>query len=201
MSNLSFAYRLVFYGDWHTGSGLAAGAEVNLTVARDRKGHPYVPGKTLKGLLHEAALDLRDFGDSAAITADFIKTVFGEGEDKRSSNAPVADEIIASKSFFSNATLSAAFRAELGEGEQPFLFRTLNSTAIDEQGVAKDKSLRSLEVTIPLVLFARVDQLPEEYHPALKRCCNYVKRLGQNRNRGLGKCQLQPINQTAHATH
>lgn len=194
MSTTPFTYRLVFYGDWHTGSGLAAGAEVNLTVARDREGYPFVPGKTLKGLLHEAALDLLDFGDPA-ITPDFIQTVFGEGEDQRPDNA------IASNSFFSNATLSASFRAEVGKGELPFLFRTLNSTAIEENGIAKGKSLRSLEVTIPLVLFARVDQLPEEYHAPLERCCKYVKRLGQNRNRGLGKCQLEPIKPSAHATH
>ena len=51
-------YDLEFFSDWHCGSGLASGAEADAVVIKDRNGLPYVPGKTLKGLIKEAYMQL-----------------------------------------------------------------------------------------------------------------------------------------------
>lgn len=51
-------YNVEFYSDWHCGSGLASGAEADAVVIKDKDGMPYVPGKTLKGLIDEAYMAL-----------------------------------------------------------------------------------------------------------------------------------------------
>ena len=48
-------YTIEFFSLWHCGSGLAAGADVDERVIRDKDGLPYVPGRTVKGLLRDAA--------------------------------------------------------------------------------------------------------------------------------------------------
>ena len=48
-------YSITFHGDWHCGSGMAAGAELDALVIKDGRGFPYIPGKTIKGLLREQA--------------------------------------------------------------------------------------------------------------------------------------------------
>ena len=54
-------YKITFYSNWHCGSGLAAGADTDELVIKDRNGLPYVPGRTIKGLLREAAMMLSQF--------------------------------------------------------------------------------------------------------------------------------------------
>ena len=51
---MTLYYNLTFFTDWHCGSGLAAGADVDTLVVKDKNGLPFVPGKTLKGLIREA---------------------------------------------------------------------------------------------------------------------------------------------------
>lgn len=43
----SITYSIEFLGHWHCGSGLAAGA----LVVKDAQGPPFVPGRTVKGLV------------------------------------------------------------------------------------------------------------------------------------------------------
>jgi hypothetical protein len=65
------------------------------------------------------------------------------------------------------------------------------STAIDPNGIAKEGSLRRIEVTIPLTLEAEILNIPdEEFKNLLIEALSMVKRLGVNRNRGLGRCSL-----------
>ena len=54
MNTKTIKYVIEFYSDWHCGSGLASGAEADAVVIKDKHGLPYVPGKTLKGLVREA---------------------------------------------------------------------------------------------------------------------------------------------------
>ena len=65
-----------------------------------------------------------------------------------------------------------------------------NSTKIDENGIAEEHSLRKIEVTVPLILFAEISDLPAEYSPQMEKCLKFIKRLGTNRNRGLGRCNI-----------
>ena len=47
--------KLKFNSDWHIGSGTGIPGNVDSQVLRDEDGFPYVPGKTLTGILRDAA--------------------------------------------------------------------------------------------------------------------------------------------------
>jgi CRISPR/Cas system CMR subunit Cmr4 (Cas7 group RAMP superfamily) len=59
-------YQIEFFSEWHCGSGLAAGADVDALVVKDKDKLPFVPGKTIKGLIREAADVLTLFGEQQA---------------------------------------------------------------------------------------------------------------------------------------
>ena len=48
-------YYLQFVSYWSCGSGLDAGVESDVLPIKDAEGLPFVPGKTIKGVLREAA--------------------------------------------------------------------------------------------------------------------------------------------------
>ena len=48
---MDITYTIEFFSYWHCGSGLSAGADVDSLVIKDAIGMPFVPGKTIKGLI------------------------------------------------------------------------------------------------------------------------------------------------------
>src|SRR5450759_1702956 len=67
-------YTITFFSDWLCGSGLSGGSESDAQVKKTKDGLPYVPGKTVKGLLKDAA---RDLFEEDPDYNDFIETCFG----------------------------------------------------------------------------------------------------------------------------
>lgn len=195
MNNDDVNYQITFYSDWHCSSGQSAGFGVDLTVIRDRYGLPFIPGRTLKGLLRDAAENFMELSgaDNYDSWEKFIKDIFGKGGEKTGGSA--------TKCYFSNAELPDDIKSYLGanDEEKDFLFRTISSTAINERGVAKEHSLRVMETVVPLTLKATIHNFPESGgdHAKLTQCMQWIKRLGLNRNRGLGRCswQIQPEQQ------
>ena len=172
----TLTYVIEFFSNWHCGSGQAAGADVDALVVKDRDGLPYVPGRTLKGLLKEAANDL--FEDETA-----INTVFGISGDKKNHQTGCA--------FFSNATFADEERKAIVDNKWTnHLFQTFSSTAIDENGIAKDNSLRKIETVVPCKLQGIISNVSKEYVDMLEEAMHFVKRMGTGRNRGYGRCQL-----------
>ena len=47
--------RVIFESDWHVGSGAGIPGHLDSQVLRDGNGLPFVPGKTLTGILRDAA--------------------------------------------------------------------------------------------------------------------------------------------------
>jgi CRISPR/Cas system CSM-associated protein Csm3 (group 7 of RAMP superfamily) len=186
-------YKIEFYSYWHSGSGLSIAAGADLRVNKDKDGLPFIPGKTLKGLLREAAENLL-LVNPEIFPGDFIKRVFGE----KLTPDTVTKNLIEAESFFSNAQLTDNLKNKIiqQKGMSDFLYDQIYSTAIEENGLAKEGSLRQMEVTIPLELFAGIENFPKEneYLESLMVCMNWVKRLGVNRNRGLGRCKIEILN-------
>lgn len=165
------------------------GANSDATVQKDKEGRPFIPGKTLKGLLREAAEILQELGHSE-INETFITDVFGRKnlDDKESKEDNRIER--EAKSFFGNATLSAALLKGIDKKIAKHLYQQVASTAIEANGQAKNYSLRSVEVTVPLVLYASVNSFDKKHKDAMKACFSWIKRMGLNRNRGLGRCQF-----------
>ena len=162
-------YTVTFYDFWHLGSGVSAGAQMDSLVVKDENGLPYVPGKTIKGLLRE---------NVEILDASKARDIFGfEGANIASS-------------YFSNATLDEATQEHLNNNPtlKKHLFDKVTSTAIDENGIADDKSLREIEVVVPLTLSGTIECEEKEL---IKQAALMIKQMGLNRNRGLGRCKVE----------
>ncbi len=181
-------YTITFYSPWHCGSGLSAGADVDALVVKDENGMPFVPGKTLKGLIREA---LENYISMSYDTQeDIIKTA--EETFGRKCNNTNENESAMGSAHFSNAVLcSQEYDTIVRNNLQKYLYSKLTTTAIDENGIAKDHSLRSEEVVVPCTLYASITGVPENIYEILTNSFGLIKRLGQKRNRGLGRCDIK----------
>ncbi len=74
-------YQIQFYGYWHVGSGLSASTYADAVVMKDPDDLPIIPGKTLKGLLREAAHTIHQYQPDL-VSCDFMRDVFGTSGDK-----------------------------------------------------------------------------------------------------------------------
>jgi hypothetical protein len=177
--------KIELFSEWQCGSGLASGADVDLLAIKDTQGFPIIPGRTLKGLLADAAAQLAALStdeDRKASWTLFKDTCFG----KQNEDAQKTTE--SGCLFVANAGLGPATREAITNPS--LLFRKRAGTAIDENGQAKEHTLRRIEVAIPMTLYAVIDGCPDAYESHLKKCLQWVKHLGSQRNRGFGRCQI-----------
>lgn len=173
-------YKITFLDFWHLSSGLSGGVRLDSSVIKDSEGFPFVPAKTLKGVLREVA---ETFGN------DFVNECFGEVAQKDR----VPKE---SKCHFSNATISQATKDAL-KNLTHFLYAKITSTAIDENsGSAKEGSLRKIEVTKPLSLYGTIHNVPTNYADIMINTLKSLKSMGLNRNRGLGRLKIEILENT-----
>ncbi len=168
-------YNIKFYSNWHCGSGLAAGADVDALVVKDSDGLPYVPGRTIKGLLRDAATEL-------GYDVSSINKVFGKaGEQKNQTGC----------AFFSNVVLPEQEAKEIVKGQlASHLYQTFSFTAIDENGIARDNSLRKIETVVPCSLEGTISGIDSNDEAMLKEAMKFIKRMGTGRNRGYGRCKI-----------
>ncbi len=180
-------YTITFHSDWHCGSGLAAGADVDALVIKDKDHLPYVPGKTLKGLIRQAVEDLLSFGVTLK-DKGLIEKTFGKLTEEGNNTIWKHDQV-----FFSNAELEESSRQYICQQRlQKYLYRNIANTAINPKtGIADKHSLRKVEVCPPgVVLHAYIDNVPDEMVGLITDGMKFIKRLGVNRNRGLGRCTI-----------
>jgi CRISPR/Cas system CSM-associated protein Csm3 (group 7 of RAMP superfamily) len=179
-------YKIKFLSDWHIGSGLGAGAETDAEIIKSSDGLPYIPGKTIKGLLKNACHDIADINESK-ISKEIINQIFGKDADK-------TDKSEAGSAFFGNATICIDESKEIIQnGLQEYLFKNISSTAIDENTrIASPKSLRSMEVCMPITLNGSIE-IDQKHIEAITLACKWVRHIGVNRNRGLGRCTIAII--------
>lgn len=186
----TIVYKIEFFNYWHSGSGLSGSTYADSIVNKTERNLPYIPGKTLKGLLRDAAERINEL-NPRLVNDNFISEVFGE----RSDNKQVTKED-EGKAFFSNALLSADLSNRIRNDKNNLsdsLYTVISSTKIDKNGQAEDGSLRQLEVAIPVILYASIEHFPSHYEQELEYCMAWIKEMGQNRNRGLGKCKFSII--------
>ena len=166
-------YKVTFLDYWHLSSGLSAGAKLDSTVTRDENGLPYIPGKTIKGLIREMA--------ELTCNKEFVTKCFGSSSDIGECN-------------FSNAEIEENTKKTIiNNSLQNQLFDEIASTKIDDKGIAESGSLREIEVVIPMTLYGEIKNIPDEYKQEMIKALNKVKRMGLNRNRGLGRCIIEVI--------
>ena len=158
---MELKYELKFYDYWHLSSGLSSGAKFDRSVVKDKNGIPYASGKTIKGLIKEML-------EWDEIDVEFLH-----------------------RCYFSNATIKDDTKRQIIENNlQDNLFDVIASTKIGENGIAVDDSLREIEVVIPIGLYGEILDISEKDIDSLVKAMKMVKRMGLNRNRGLGRCEF-----------
>lgn len=185
-------YQIFFFSDWHCGSGLSGGFGINQLVIRDKNGLPFIPGRTLKVLLRDAAENISTLDPSNQAAWDtFINTVFGTRKGAAEPN------FILASCYFSDGQIPVDIKTHLANNAdlKQFIFRESSSTAINDNGLAKAHSLRVQETVIPLTITANISNFPvdDDFDDKLSICMKWVKRLGVNRNRGLGRCCFEIV--------
>ena len=173
-------YTITFYAQWHCGSGTAAGADLDALVIKDKNEMPFIPGKTLKGLIREAVENLIQLeGKTDTLQAE-VEEAFGKEGDQTGCL------------HFSNATMKEQeYQAIVSHKAQQYLFNKVTTTSIGKDGVAKDHSLRSMETVVPCELQAEISDVPTELRDPIVRAFGLIKRMGLKRNRGLGRCEIK----------
>lgn len=186
---MNLTYKIEFFSYWHAGSGLAGSTYADSIVNKNTHGLPYIPGKTLKGLLRDAAEKINSYNNEL-ISKEFITKVFGARAEEGNTNYQEEGS-----AFFTNAGLSKGLSEEIMKSELVNeLYKVISSTKIDENGQAKEGSLRQLEVTIPLTLYGTIEQLDGSiFKEEITMCFDWIKQMGQGRNRGLGKCKFSIV--------
>lgn len=186
---MELTYKLTFLSDWHCGSGLSGGAEADATVIKDSQNLPYIPGKTIKGLLKEALEEMQEIWQQEEYRKQVDQLLGYELKDP--SGQKVIDTISGS-AFFSNAILPDKEKKEITPETSPFLYRVLASQKMEAKGISKQGSLRELEVCIPLTLEGKIMGIAtQDQFDLVTKALQWVRHLGVNRNRGLGRCRFE----------
>ena len=159
---MTLKYELKFYDYWHLSSGLSAGAKLDSTVVKNDDRLPYASGKTIKGLVREM-LELDE------TNLDFLH-----------------------KCYFGNAVIDDKIKKEIiSNNLQDNLYGIIASTKVGSDGIAVDDSLREIEVVIPISLQGEILDIPsKDDYEKLLNALKMIKRMGLNRNRGLGRCEF-----------
>lgn len=191
---MSYQLKIDIQSYWHPGTGSGRGSDVDAVTHRDAEGLPCLPGKSLKGILRDAVSRWEQFTQANTLPS-LANKLFGAGADEgdtwlglvRVSDAVLADDI--------RYHLIKSAKDDDGKNNLiPSLYRSIYSTAIEHQtGTAVNKSLRGMEVVIPLTLYATLAEVPNAEHPVsnwhktIEQSLSLIQAVGAHRSRGLGR--------------
>lgn len=181
---MKIIYNIKLLSDWHVGSGLDAGADADALVLKDENNLPYIPGKTIKGLLKDS---LNEICEIEQETKSKVDKIFGWEEED------VNEKVFKTHSglaYFSNAKLSENEQQEITKELSAHLYKNIASTRIGKNGLVVRGSLRTIQVCIPVSLKGSIETDVENADEILGKAMKWTRYLGVGRNRGLGRCKF-----------
>lgn len=211
-------FEMELLSDTTFGSGESKNGAVNTEVLRDSDGFPYLHGKTFKGFLRESYERYlkgilgdkflnKNFG-IAGYKDENIYSKENDGEFKFS-NITLNEELKKNiKSLFENKYGKTLKKKDLKRFIEIYLMDDITSTKMDEDGVAKDKSLRVTRVIKKGAIFEgyietkkRLDDEKNEVEN-LKLLLKSLTQVGVNKSRGKGlvKITLKSPNEEVEET-
>ena len=150
---------LEFRSWWLSGTGAGRGRLLDAACYRDADGLPAMPMSQVKGALRETAERLAEIG-RAGWNRSRVERVFGERADKAGLSAPGA------VAFLGEAVIAESDRTGIAEDaaheRRGMLYRRIASTAIDEQGTARDRTLRYVEAAVPVTLKGQLEWIAKD---------------------------------------
>ena len=197
--NTTKTLKLKFHSDWHIGSGTGIPGCMDRQVLRDEGGLPYVPGKTLTGILRDAAewvAHARDSAEKSTKWTDALVSLLG-GQNP-SLDGTGGTEARPAAIGIGSAEFSREIQDYFSERKEiiPMLFITQPGVKIDPTtGCSLEEHLFSTEkVRKGCTLYAPIKydrELTPDEEKLLCDARNAVRRIGGKRRRGGGKCSLE----------
>jgi len=191
---------LTFESDWHVGEGAGSLGHIDRIVRRDPEDKlPYVPGKTLTGILRDGCEKVAyglDNGNEGGGWQRFLCGIFGEQSQGTNNIATTTN----ARLDIDSARLDPSLRSALANSAELKAALTFVKTGIkiDEDGIAVSKKLRYEEVVLAgAELYAEAKlELPDGVTrqaalALLAAGAKAVGRLGAKRRRGNGRCVLE----------
>ena len=170
-------------------------SNLDALVVKTPAGLPYLPGKSVKGLLREAVLTAEEL-EHQKIGKGSVQRLFGTriGSD----NAISRFDTEPGSLHFSNAVIEGieSWAADPNNREKlSELYTQVSSTSIDSSGIADSKTLRRIEVAVPLTIIATVEtsEAGKDWLATLQAAAPFVRGIGAGRNRGFGRCTLEVL--------
>lgn len=173
-------YKIILESDLCVSNGESYGSVIDTDVCYDKLGFPFIPAKRIKGCLRETAFELLSWG--IIENESFIDEIFGKKGNNKSGKLIISDSVLKEHNFQSKYHKQDIL-------EQYTYTRT--QTAIDEDGTAKENSLRTIRVIKSGLTFFGTVELPDtESFEILEKCMKLLKHMGLNRTRGLGEVKV-----------
>lgn len=177
------------------GSGEGWSSIIDTDVIFDKFGLPYFPAKRLKGLLRESAQEVVEmFGDAKIDISLNTDALFGKPGQKESTTISFPNLYLSEYEEIKkwlNWALNKYGNILSNELITETLTETKQQTAIDEKGIAKPHSLRTVRVLRPGLTFEGKIEIENENDDQLVKlfalACMNLRHIGTNRNRGFGK--------------
>ena len=184
---------ITMLSDWHIGTGSSGEGNIDRRIARDEDGFPFIPAKSLTGILRDSCEEVLSYlGLDADPEMDNWATyIFGRANVSSNLRVRAAKMDKASRDYL--LSFDIAERSVLSKA----LATVKPGVAIDPlSGRAKDDHLSFLEVARPMVLTANVELLDStpEVLSLLVSACQLVEYIGAKRRRGLGRCSIRLYN-------
>lgn len=193
--------------DWHIGSGAGIPGDIDSLVQRDQDGLPYIPAKTLTGILRDACELVTfglDDGQENGNWQQWVDYLFGEQPALSQGvieTAPRPAALSIRPGYFSEPLRVVLKSKPSVKNALTFVKPGISIDA--DSGCAKEDFLRFEEVVRGgAVLEAKYElNLPpdkkqkEAAYALLVAGTKFVERLGGKRRRGSGKCELIINNQ------
>ena len=209
---ISATVNIEFLNYWHAGTGKSSGQEVDAVTEKNASQLPFIAGRHLKGLLRDATRRAEHWGWFAEQTLpegpakSFEQLLFGSSNQVEKRSETAAGMLIVDDATL--PTPEADFLASAkGKPLCNALYQNLYSTAINQNGTAKNASLRGIEVCVPVILRAPITvvataldkELRQQQEQFMQQHKNWswleailplLDSLGASRTRGLGEAQL-----------
>lgn len=206
--------KIKLLGYWYIGTGHEAGAYADSVVLKDHEKLPFIPGKTLKGMFRNSFTHINKsiFDDEKKNKHDeLINLFFGRAgvslTDLEDPNKYDSDQLNTNGILcFNNAELTQNEKQEiLGGNLTDYLYTTVQSTKIGSDGIAENKSLRAVEVCVPLTFKTEIDINQcskndivgfisrDEIVKKIKVAAALITEIGGKRRRGFGRCIIEVL--------
>lgn len=175
-------------------SGEGVGNIVDINVVYDELGIPYIPSKRIKGVLREYGEELMRYGE---INPKSFERIFGKSGSKESASLKLSNgylyeyENLRNTIKYINSLNNSDIKLK-PEYVADYFTLELSQTAI-ENGVAKEKSLRTIRALRKGLTFNFYFELDDDLLEDFKKICKVSKHFGLSRSRGFGWIKLDVI--------